>query len=305
LSLPTGTGPHEVAVSPDGSRAVVADYGDATPGTTLTVFDLASGTVANTLSLKELIRPHGVQFLPDGKRLAVTSESTRSLLVIDVDSGALVHRIPTRARTSHMVVITPDGRFAFVSNITSGSVSVVNLEEGAFIKEIPTGAGCEGMDISPDGTWLWTANRDANTLSVILVEAMRVAYEVECADFPIRLKFTTDGSQAWVTCAESSQVRIFDRDSRDEVGTIAIEADLADDAGDRLFGASMQDSPVPIGLLMHPDGKTAYVAAANADVVLAIDVATHKVTGGFSAGPEPDGLGFVNMSLDTKGNDDR
>lgn len=39
-TLPTGAGPHEVAVSPDGRTALVADYGGREPGRTLTVIDL-------------------------------------------------------------------------------------------------------------------------------------------------------------------------------------------------------------------------------------------------------------------------
>ena len=35
-TLPTGVGPHEVAISPDGKLALVADYGQQTPGSSLT-----------------------------------------------------------------------------------------------------------------------------------------------------------------------------------------------------------------------------------------------------------------------------
>ena len=37
VRLEVGVGPHEVAVSPDGSTAVVANYGDRNPGNTLSV----------------------------------------------------------------------------------------------------------------------------------------------------------------------------------------------------------------------------------------------------------------------------
>ena len=40
-TLPTGEGPHEVAVSPDGKTALVANYGTrGAPGSSLTVIDL-------------------------------------------------------------------------------------------------------------------------------------------------------------------------------------------------------------------------------------------------------------------------
>ncbi|HXG38998.1 MAG TPA: YncE family protein, partial [Bacteroidota bacterium] len=42
-TVPTGTAPHEVAVSPDGKTAVVANYGTReTPGNTLSVIDISA-----------------------------------------------------------------------------------------------------------------------------------------------------------------------------------------------------------------------------------------------------------------------
>jgi hypothetical protein len=58
-TLPTGTGPHEVAVSPDGRLAVVADYGGGgAPGSTLTLIDVPGALVVRTIDLGEYRRPH-------------------------------------------------------------------------------------------------------------------------------------------------------------------------------------------------------------------------------------------------------
>src|SRR4051812_16998051 len=40
--VPTGEGPHEVALSPDGKTAFVSNYGARTPGNSLSVIDLAT-----------------------------------------------------------------------------------------------------------------------------------------------------------------------------------------------------------------------------------------------------------------------
>ena len=105
--LPTGTGPHEVAVSPDGAIAVVADYGTRSPGHTLTVIDLARQEVRRTIDLKKHHRPHGIQFLPDGKRVVVTAEQEQFILVVEIATGTIEHAIPTGQRVSHMLAITP------------------------------------------------------------------------------------------------------------------------------------------------------------------------------------------------------
>ncbi|NNK87758.1 MAG: hypothetical protein HKO90_05710, partial [Flavobacteriaceae bacterium] len=52
-TIPTGNGPHEVAVSPDGSKAIITNNGrgDQCPGNSLTVLDIKSMRVEKTIIL--------------------------------------------------------------------------------------------------------------------------------------------------------------------------------------------------------------------------------------------------------------
>ena len=61
MRLLTGVGPHEVAVSPDGSSAVISNYGGHEPGNSLTVVDIAGGRISRTIDLGKHERPHGIQ----------------------------------------------------------------------------------------------------------------------------------------------------------------------------------------------------------------------------------------------------
>ena len=94
-TLPTGTGPHEVAASGDGRLAVVTNYGAQQGGNSLTVVDLGRLTVARTIDLGEYRRPHGIVFLPDNRRVAVTSETSGMVLVVDATTGLIVSARPT------------------------------------------------------------------------------------------------------------------------------------------------------------------------------------------------------------------
>src|SRR5688572_21190241 len=86
-TLPTGTGPHEVAVSPDGRWALVANYGGREAGRSLTVLDVPARTVERTIDLGDYRRPHGVAWLADGRRAAVTVEANGGVLLVDVAAG--------------------------------------------------------------------------------------------------------------------------------------------------------------------------------------------------------------------------
>ena len=48
----------------------------------------------------------------------------------------------------------------------------------------------------------------------------------------------------------------------------------------------------PQGILIQPDGRRAYVANANADVISIVDLSEWKTDGYLTAGREPDGLGY-------------
>ncbi|MGE3191559.1 MAG: YncE family protein, partial [Vicinamibacterales bacterium] len=87
--LAVGDGPHEAVIAPSGRTAVVTIYGLAgKPGNGLAVVDVAKGVVTRTISLGEYVRPHGAWFLPgDETRVAVTSEATQRLVLVNLVSG--------------------------------------------------------------------------------------------------------------------------------------------------------------------------------------------------------------------------
>ena len=60
----------------------------------------------------------------------------------------------------------------------------------------------------------------------------------------------------------------------------------------RLFADEFAGSPVPVGLLISRDGKRAWVANTNADIVTVLDLTRLEVAGRIKAGKEPDGLGW-------------
>lgn len=292
-TLPTGSGPHEVAVSPDGATAVISDYGTReAPGSTLTVIDLERAEVVRTVDLGRHTRPHGLAWLDD-ERLAVTTEGSAHLLVVAPHSGEIVTTVETGEEISHMVAVTPDGGRAFVANIGSGTVTAIDLVAGRKLADIPTGEGAEGIAVTPNGREIWVTNRSADTISVVDVDSLEVVATIDCASFPIRIAFTPDGARALVSAAQSGEVVAFDTTTRREVARATLDLSALPESTTRLFGDRFGTSPVPVGLVIAPDGATAWVAATQADAVVVIDPADLSVTGLIEAGREPDGMAYA------------
>ena len=291
-TVKTGNGPHEAAVSKDGKLAVATNYGTAeAPGNSLTVIDLSSRSAIKTLDLGEYKRPHGIQWMPDGKRVAVTAEENKALLLVNVETGTVEKKIITGQDVSHMVRLSPDATRAYVASIGSGTISVIDLTKGEVVKTIETGKGAEGIDITPDGSWIWVTNRESDTVSVVDANSLEVVKTLDSKSFPIRAKSTPDGKRVYVTNAKSGDITVFDVAEKKELQKIQIPVEASDTTG-RLFGGQFGNSSVPVGILIHPDGKRAYIAHANADLITVLDLETGKISGKLKAGKEPDGMAY-------------
>ena len=298
-TIPTGAGPHEVAVSSNGKLAVIANYGtQQAPGSSLTVIDVAGKKTLKTIDLGEYRRPHGIEWLR-GNEIVVTAEGNKALLIVDIESGKVAAAVTTDQNVSHMVVLARRSHKAFVANIGSGSVTVVDLKTRQKISDIVTGAGAEGIDISPDEKEVWVTNRAANTVSVIDVNTLKIIATLESKDFPIRVKFAPGGRFVLVSNARSGDVAVFDAVTRKEARRIPmlLKAAEGSTSGQRLFGNQFGQSPVPVGILVNPKLSHAFVANTNADIVTMIDLKTWQVAGRLTAGKEPDGLGYSSVKL--------
>jgi len=291
-TVPTGEGPHEVAVSADGAVAVVSNYGNRGEwGASLTVVNVAKGQVMRTIELGRHRAPHGLQWVSDAQ-VAVTAEGSRHLLLIDVREGAVVAAIDTAQDIPHMVAVTPGSERAFVSNIRSGSVTAIDLEDRVKLADIKTGAGAEGVAVTPDGAEVWVTNRAAGTLAVIDAADLKVVATLISRGFPMRIAITPDGTRALVSCARTGEVALYDIARRKELQRAKLDLHSAPEAARQRFGDRFGDSPVPVGLAIAPDGKSAWVAATQSDAVVVVDTETLEVLDLIRAGRQPDGMAY-------------
>lgn len=293
--VPTGEGPHEVAVAPDGRTAVVADYGAQKPGSTLTVIDLVAARFERTIELRvaaspaddgdrRLLRPHGIRFL-DRDRVVFTSEVAHRLVCWDLRSDRQDRTWHTPQATMHMVMLSPDGAIAHATSIKDGSLAIFDLraDGGGPLAVVPTGDGAEGIAVDPVTGEVWVGNRAANTVSVVDAKARAVVATIATGDFPFRIAFTPDGSRALVSCAEGGDVQVFDAAKRTLVRSIAIGAD----------GSEL--SAMPMGLCVDTDGRRAFVACGRGEFVAVLDLATGRVAHKIQARAGPDGIAFARV----------
>ena len=275
-SVPVGEGPHEAAVSTDGSLAFAANYGAQTPGSTISVIDLKTMKELRRVDVSPLRRPHGL-FFHDGK-LYFTSEVNRLVARYDPAADKIDWMMGTGQTGTHMVWVSADGRRIATANIGSNSISV--LESGAnplawTATAIPVGRGPEGFDVSPDGRELWAAHSQDGGVSVIDLASKKVTGTFDAqTKRSNRLKFTRDGRRVLITDLDSGDLVVLDAATHAQVTRIPL-------------GRS------PEGILLAPDGATAYVAVTGDNNIAVLDLKTLTVTKRLEPGRGPDGMAWV------------
>ncbi|QSE96375.1 YncE family protein [Fulvivirga lutea] len=289
--LEVGKNPHEVAVSPNEKYAAVTNYGNGeNPGNTISIINLVKRKVVNTHEFVQGIKPHGIEFA-DNETLLFTAEGTESFYLINLE-GEVLDVIKTSQKISHMLAYDSKSKLAFVANIGSGSVTVIDVAKRVKVKDIMTGDGAEGIAINLEQTEVWVTNREDNSISIIDIQSLKVTQTLATENFPIRIKFTYNGNMALVSCAKAGTVMVFDSKSKTKIKSIVINEQEVEDNGERL-SASFGEGPIPIGILIHPSDKFAYIANTNADIVTVLDLTKLEICGRISTRSEPDGLGYI------------
>ena len=274
-------GPHEVAVSADGGRAVVTNYHSraAGPQKTLSLIALPGGDVLRTIDLGEYSRPHDVQWV-DERRVVATVEANQALLQVDVESGVVERVFATGRDGSHMLSLSVDRRRLYASNMGGGgSVSAFDFESGAKIADIDTGKECEGVGVTPDGRWVWAGNRAEDTVSIIDTASLQTVTTLKSPGFPYRVEFTPNGRYALVPHARSGTLMVGDVVRQTVLRHIPL-------------GLTEVEEPSTAGVFPHPDNVHAFVTVRNDNSVLVVNVETGKTLARVEVQESPDGVGW-------------
>lgn len=274
--VPTGEGPHEVAVSADGRHAFVTNYGARTPGNSLSVIDLVAQKELHRVNLLPMQRPHGIT-VADGK-VWFTAEGNKLIGRYDLPSNRVDYLLGTGQNGTHMVMLNKDNSRIYASNIASDSISIFSPTPDATGWNqvvVPVGKGPEGMDLSPNEKELWAAHSRDGGVSIVDVADKKVTGTIDVGTKRSnRLKFTVDGKYALISDLAGGELVILDVASKKVVKRLAL-------------------GKMPEGILIDPDGSRAFIAVAGDNRVDILNLKTLTITGKLETGTGPDGMAWI------------
>jgi len=278
-TLPTGQGPHEVAMTSDGATAIVTDYGPRADGSTLTVIDVPGLRVARTISMGGHTGAHGIAVMPGDRRVAVTSERSGHVVIVQIADGEILEEIPTGHPGSHMLAMVADGRMIYTSNGGDGTVSRLDRATGGPTATFDVPPRPEAIGVTPDGAEVWVGSNERGTVSAIDPATGDVEEALAGFGWPYRVLFTPDARRVLLPDLGRHQLRIVDRASRGELAVLDFP-----DAG-------------PQGITLSPDARWAFQSLSQEARVVIIDLESREVVRSLSVGQTPDGVAFTTRTV--------
>jgi len=273
-----GLTPHEVVLDPTRAEAYVSDNGvlwmdyEGPGGNTISIVDFEKRERVGVIPTGKFHRPHGLSIDPRTRRLIITSENPDRLVLIDVDSRAVIEDYDNGGKAPHMVMFDAAGVWAFASNTNSDTIGVVRVGGG----ETKTISGCDrpqGGVLNEDGSRYYVTCSDGAIIQVIDTVAHKAIGEIKTSKGVNRVAITPDQKTlVYSIGGDDKRIGFADVATLKETKTVDL-------------GGS------PLSLTLSKNGKYAFSGVQDNDEIYVLSVAERKVIQVIKtpqgAGPDP------------------
>lgn len=229
----------------------------------LSILDLDARTEVGRVSIPG--NPAGVAVLDDTHIYTVSPDS-KEIRRIDAD-GALLARV-TLDGGPIGITLDPAHQRVFVSDWYNARIWVLDADTLQQTGVLETGSAPAGMDVSPDGTLLASADRDADQVSIFALSDLSLLHRLPVGTRPFGLHFAPDG-RLFVGNVGSDDVTVLDATAGKALATVKV--------GARPYGVAFAQG-------------RAFVTNQYADTVSVIDLETLAPIGLIDVGEYPEGI---------------
>ncbi len=271
---------HEVAASPDGTKAFVPIYGNSgvgqpgTDGQNIAVFDVASQKRTGNIEFPHPVRPHCAVFGPKNGLLYVTTELDKAIAIIDPKTLKILGAVPTGQVESHMLAISHDGNRGYTANVGPGTVSVLDLNARKTLAIIPISKTTQRISITPDDSMVFTADQKKPQIAVIDTASNKVKSWIPLPAIGFGTTVSLDGRWLLATMPDANKVAVIDLHTMKVAHVIEVPA-------------------APQEILMQPGNQVAYVSCNVKHQIAVIRLSDWSVEKLIDGGKNCDGLAWA------------
>ncbi len=221
MSLGSLRSPAQVAIAPNGQKGYVSNFDASGTHRGLQIFNPQSMQVTGEISDTRIVACHGVQLTHDGKYAWTANQLSDNMAVIDVATDSVVaivkadSSVPdipsgTNQFGPYQLVFSPDDRYVYVTCTKSDEVRVFDTQSRQLVEIIPVGANPLILDITPDGRFVYVANRGRGASPSTSVSVIRTSDNAELLKIqgvgiePHGVAASRDGKYVYVSCENIS-----------------------------------------------------------------------------------------------------
>lgn len=164
--------PVDLVVGPDETWLVTAN----STSNTLSLVNIADGVRLSELPVGK--RPAALAMLPDGKHILVSCSEAQSVVLVEVDRGALreVAKIEAIGEPRGLAV-DKAGKLAYVGLNATGQVGVIDLAERKLVATIDVGMWPRTLALTPDDKKLAVGLSGEGSVAVVDTEKRSVIFK--------------------------------------------------------------------------------------------------------------------------------
>jgi len=275
-TIPVGSRPRGIRVSPDGGTVSVALSGYTpeilTEADVIVSVDVASGEIIRRYDAGT--DPETFDLSPDGRTLFISNEDAGTATVVDVETGEIQATLSVGVEPEG-VAASPDGRWVYVTAESSNTVAVIDARTRTVVHAFMVDARPRSAAFSPDSRRAYVTNEIGGVLSVVDVEGgHQVIHTIDLAggeSKPVGVVVSPDGHRIYVANGHAHSVSVIDAATLEEIEQIPV--------GRR-----------PWGIAITPSGDKLYTANGLSNDVTVIDTRTGDVLSTIRVGNKPWGV---------------
>jgi YVTN family beta-propeller protein len=146
------------------------------------------------LELDSVIRvgsePVGLALAADGSKLYVVNAADHTLSIVTIlEGGGSVVNVPVAKERLNSVALSPDAQTAFVTEVDKGRVYAVDLTSTKVRGMAQTGSFPQGILVSTDGRYVYTADTGSNSVTEIDTITLKRTRSIAVGERPHSLAF--------------------------------------------------------------------------------------------------------------------
>jgi len=286
-TIPVGTRPRGVKVSPDGHTIYVALSGSPKCPPSMPDAEcekLQADKSKDGIAVVDAVSRKVLRILPGGSDpeqfdvnakgslLYISNEDAGTASIVDVKTAKIIKTVKVGAEPEG-VRISPDGKLVYVTCESDTSITVLDAKTGEELGRIRVDTRPRDVAFSPDGAHAYATAEVGGTLSVIDVAQQKVTSVLHFAKEarPMGVRVTRDGKRVYVSTGRGGTIEVVDLATNAIVGSVKV--------GQR-----------PWGFALTSDDQKLYTANGPSNDVSVVDTRTLTVIARLPAGKIPWGV---------------